>query len=346
MSEPKKLTQQPKNLKEAIDWVIKIKKLSAIDKLAEALEKLLKHDGSEVAVKVLENYRHISESVIKELADANQKMKTPKDRFHFTYTALDNLSHGLNPFPSGSAAISREEAEKWVSSVDGSNLQKLIKTFAGGLESFKSSILQGSNNSAYNSAPSWKTLTDSDKRERAAILLGIMPVVYIGLTYLYWQCAPVQGSPDKDLWAQKNLSQNNDITKYMVAFGHAENDLNTSNNGGTIAAQLQSAFSSELQTAYDSAKPNKSENTSPSYPEFLGKLQETALGSTPSTSTSPLTALYLLSYYYITNSLYTVQPTSPDTPSFAGYSGLTALAGGAYGFNLCGLGTLMGALLT
>ncbi|GIX61352.1 variant erythrocyte surface antigen-1 family protein [Babesia caballi] len=306
MTLPKKsLTQPPTNLKEAIDWVIRLKNDDAINDLAKALEQLLKHDGSDVAMKVLDKYRTVSKSVIKGLEDANKKQDPPTKPFYFAHTALHKLSLGLGPFPSGSAAISRERLEPWIFAVRTANLQKLIKTFAGGLEKFKSCILQGSNNSAYNSAPSWNNLTTIEKRECAAILLGIMPVVYIGLTYLYWQCEGTGG------WDQESPSQDEGFKQFLKAFGYAENDLNKSKKGQEIATQLRSAFPSHLKNAYDTAKPKQPSNISPTYPAFLGKLQETAHWS-PSLSTShPLTSLYLLSYYFITNFLYTVQSTIP-----------------------------------
>ncbi|GIX62770.1 variant erythrocyte surface antigen-1 family protein [Babesia caballi] len=296
----KSLTQAPENLKEAIDWVIKIK--NNTDDLSKALQELLKEDGSDVAVKVLDKYRIVSERDV-------------------------------------------ESVGTWALNDQKDNLKRLVNGFAEGLNKFvekDSGIVQNPNISAYNSATSWNNLTTSDKRDCAAILLGIMPVVYIGITYLYWQCEGKGG------WAQDNLndsggsgSNQGTLKQYMVAFGYAEKDLNSSKNGGNIATQLQSAFSKELQK-------HKSTASSKSYPNFLVELQKKVLDSTPSQTKTdcPLTSLYLLSYYYITNFLYTVVTTSPGTPSFLGYSGFAALGGGAYGFNLGGLGTFVSTLLT
>ncbi|GIX66089.1 variant erythrocyte surface antigen-1 family protein [Babesia caballi] len=338
----KSLTDPPKNLKEAIDWVIQIKDDNeAIKGLAKELQELLKHDGSEVAMKVLDRYRLVSESVIKGLEDANSKIQQTKEKFYFTYTALNNLSQGLKPFFSGSAAISTRDVEKvkaWVSSIKDDELKQLITGFAEGLKTFVAQgtgILQASNNSAYNSAPSWNTLTPSAKTDCAAILLGIMPVVYIGLTYLYWQCDGTGG------WTQEKLdsssgSDQGTLKQYMEALGYKEN-LNNKTGKSLVDDIMNSMFSNELRTAYGLSQTH--------YFNFLKALHEKALDSTPPNSSAPLTSLYALSYYYITNFLYDVQSSNPATPSFAGYSGLSALAGGAYGFNLGGLGTFMSALL-
>ncbi|GIX65074.1 variant erythrocyte surface antigen-1 family protein [Babesia caballi] len=333
----KSLTTPPTNLKEAIDWVLKIKNdNNAIDKLAEALEELLKHDGSEVALKVLEKYRLVSKSVI-------EKLKPQKSERHFAvpHVILNKLSEGLDPFPSGSQANIRPEdvvkVKEWVSSVDGNTLKQLIETFAGGLESFRKNILQNPKNSAYQSDADWNNLTTSDKRDCAAILLGIMPVVYIGLTYLYWQCEGTDGWSKQSLTDSGSSSSQDSLKNFMVKLGFEAGKLNQSKKGSDIATHLKSNCFNEL-----TSRTNVSSN---SYPEFLGKLQETALTSRSPSPSHPLTSLYALSYYYITNFLYIVEPTSPATPSFLGYSGTAALAGGAYGFNLGGSGTFMSALL-
>ncbi|GIX63903.1 variant erythrocyte surface antigen-1 family protein [Babesia caballi] len=334
----KSLTTPPTNLKEAIDWVLKIKNdNNAIDKLAEALEELLKHDGSEVALKVLEKYRLVSKSVI-------EKLKPQKSERHFAvpHVILNKLSEGLDPFPSGSQANIRPEdvvkVKEWVSSINENTLTQLITDFAEGLNKFVtpgSGILQNPSNSAYKSASSWISLTPSAKTDCAAILLGVMPVVYIGLTYLYWQCEGTGG------WAQEKFdssgSGQGSLKQYIEALGYTEN--RNDNNGQNIVSLMNSMFSGELKTAYGSSQTH--------YFRFLKALQEKALGALPAQTKTdcPLTSLYLISYYYITNFLYTVETSSPATPSFAGYSGVTALAGGAYGFNLGGLGSFMSALL-
>ncbi|GIX66408.1 variant erythrocyte surface antigen-1 family protein [Babesia caballi] len=338
----KSLTEPPKNLKEAIDWVIKINELKKINDLAKALEALLKEEAGDVAVKVLDNYRLVSDSVIKERM--SNKPSKPAHRFAVPHAILNSLSQGLKPFhPQSDANNSAEDVEKvkeWASSVDGNTLKQLIETFAGGLESFRKNILQNPNYSAYKSVTPLSSLTINDKRDCALILLGVMPVVYIGLTYLYWQCEGTDG------WAQEKLdsssgSDQGSLKQYMAAFGYTDN-LNKPTTGGAIATQLRSAFSNELEKAYDSAKSDPPQSTGPSYPDFLGELKK-PLETLPSPSS--LTSLYLLSYYYITNFLYIVEPTSPAMPTFAGYSGTAALAGGAYGFNLGGLGTFLNALL-
>ncbi|GIX65467.1 extracellular matrix-binding ebh, putative [Babesia caballi] len=61
MTTGKSLTDPPENLKEAIDWVIKIKNDNNTDDLAATLEKFLKRDGSDAAVRVKGVYEKICE---------------------------------------------------------------------------------------------------------------------------------------------------------------------------------------------------------------------------------------------------------------------------------------------
>ncbi|GIX61385.1 variant erythrocyte surface antigen-1 family protein [Babesia caballi] len=265
----KSLTDPPTNLKEAIDWVIKIQSQgNAINDLAKELHELHKHDGSEVALKVLDKYRLVSKSVIKGLEDANTKMKNPKDKFYFTYTALNNLSQGLKPFVTGSQAhISPNAADNvgtWDLKVDKSDLKTLVNGLAGGLQTFQNGILQNPNDSADKSVTPLSSLTINDKRECAAILIGVMPVVYIGLTYLYWQCSGPNG------WATKSPSQDEGFKQFLMAFGYADN-LKSQNGGPIVSSVMNNIFSGELQTAYTKAtsKQTPSQNENPSYPDFL-----------------------------------------------------------------------------
>ncbi|GIX62570.1 uncharacterized protein BcabD6B2_20050 [Babesia caballi] len=320
-SQQKPLTEAPKNLKEAIDWVIQIK--GHAQDLAKELKKLLKHDGSEVAMRVLESYRLASQSVI-------EKLTPQKEKFHFAvpHAILNKLGQGLDPFPSGSAAISREEAEKWVSKVQGNTSEMLIKDLAEGLKMFvdqPNGILQNPNISAYPETSMWPD-SSADKKTCALIFLGIGPMLFYGLTYLYWWC---ESQGDWKRLQFQNSGSTNSLSAYLDAMGFKDSEFNEQKKQGSKIAEV-----------LDKAFPELKNNANEPYPSYLSKL----LKETVSTSTS-LTSLYVLSYHFITHPLYIVESTSPATPSFLGYSAPAALAGGAYGFNLGGLGTFMGALL-
>ncbi|GIX62705.1 variant erythrocyte surface antigen-1 family protein [Babesia caballi] len=163
-----------------------------------------------------------------------------------------------------------------------------------------------------------------NKRKAIRCFFSAIQHIYVGLTELYYNC--------KKDWKNDNLggiSGGTDLKQFMNDNGFDKAKLNSNMTGKQIISQSLQDFN-EFTTAYNSAGQN------PSLADFRSQLEQNA---STSPSNYPLSALYILATYVY------VQSSSPVTPSFAGYSGLTALAGGAYGFNLGGLGTLMSALL-
>ncbi|GIX61118.1 variant erythrocyte surface antigen-1 family protein [Babesia caballi] len=304
----KKLTEAPKDLKEAIDWVIQISELKQLEKLADALEKFLKEDAGLVIWEVREVFDVIKNNII--------------DKF--------DKMHGFGPQHYKGCLSSATEGLKDVKrSMDAKkgNLQTAIESLVKGLKSFvrykgtssfnNSGIIKN-NGATYTFAYNDAKWIPDDAPKCAAILLGILPAMFFGVTLIYWKCS-------NNTW--KNVYT---PPKYFLKqMGFSEDALNGDKKGSDILSQLTSF--TEL---------SKANVKNVAYPAFLEKLQGEAPKSAPSTS-SPLTSLYLLSYYFTTNFLYIVEPTSPASPSFLGYSGLGALAGGAYGFNLGGLGTIV-----
>ncbi|GIX64926.1 uncharacterized protein BcabD6B2_43610 [Babesia caballi] len=339
----KSLTDPPTNLKEAIDWVLRVsgrdngqENGEGIKGLAKELIKLLDKDGSTLASEV---------SGIFSKARSGLQSATQKDaREAFMLKSyLSDITRYGKTLSEDVIVHLKEALDKDVSRTGGPSGGPISK-LADGLKKFvgKNAGIGGSNyESSYNSvSESWNSLTTDQHRDCALILLGIMPVLYFGLSYLYWWCT-ADSSSDPG-WAQHKIdgsggttTQNQQALKtFLTNVGFSEtSELNQTKKGSDIVTSL-SGFT-ELQT--------RGKDVKESYSKFLGELQKAELKS--SSTSSPLTSLYLLSYYYITYPLYDVQPTSPATPSFLGYSGTAALAGGAYGFNLGGLGTVMSALL-
>ncbi|GIX63603.1 variant erythrocyte surface antigen-1 family protein [Babesia caballi] len=319
----KSLTEPPTNLKEAIDWVIKIEEVDAIKGLAGTLKGMLSGEPGGVRDEVKEAFNEVSKGVIENFSKSKTQIHQTSERgFAVPHGILHKFSKGLDPFPSGSAArVNREKAERWVSKFQEDTLKTPITELANGFESFRSAIVQdSSSDSAYSQADAkWESLQASEHKDCAVIFLAIIPLLYIGLTYLYWRCSPDSDSPPSNIsWYGQSLSESKGLKKYMEALGYADN-LKRQKNGGQIVSNIMnSMFSSELEKAYGSSKTH--------YPEFLKALQDKALQSTLSTS-SPLTSLYVLSYYFITYPLHDVRSTSPASPSFLGYSGPAALAG-------------------
>ncbi|GIX66389.1 variant erythrocyte surface antigen-1 family protein [Babesia caballi] len=354
-SGPKKLTEPPQNLKEAIDWVLRLsgrdsgqENGDAIKGLSEELIKLLDKDASEVASEV----DGIFSKARSGLQSATQK--DAREAFMFKSYLSDITRYGrtLNVDDLGHFKKALQKDVSNPGEQSGGPISKLadgLKTLIGYQQNGQkpngtNGIGSQNYESSYNSDnATWKSLTSSQREDCALILLGTMPVLYFGLSYLYWWCTA--GSNSDPGWSQHKIDgsggsppQNQQALKtFLEKVGFSEiQKLNETKQGSDIARFLNGF--TELSQGNPKSK---------SYPEFLGELQKKALESLPSQTKTdcPLTSLYLLSYYFITYPLYTVQYSRPGTPSFLGYSGLSALAGGAYGFNLGGLGTFMSALL-
>ncbi|GIX64335.1 variant erythrocyte surface antigen-1 family protein [Babesia caballi] len=277
----KSLTDPPTNLKEAIDWVIKIKELSAIYDLAAALDALLKSDFDDVARPGEET----DEKIVKTYKDGSVSLKT----------SLPSLAD-------------------------------ILKKFLGPPSSSDQGIIKSNGTSSYTFAYNGTQWNAEEASECAVILLATSPILYLGLGYVQSKCSHAK-SP-KQGWKDMKI-KDSAFGHFLTGMGFPEVVLNGEKQGSDINSQL-SGFT-ELQ------RYNVLPNEHPY--NFFKELHKKVLDSTPPDSPSPLTSLYALSYYYITNFLYIVEPTIPAAPSFLSYSGLTALAGGAYGFNLGGLGT-------
>ncbi|GIX65369.1 uncharacterized protein BcabD6B2_48040 [Babesia caballi] len=329
---PKKLTDPPKDFKEAIDWVIKIN--DHTQDLTTALDTLLNNDLGDVAVRV----KGVYEGICEKFCNGCENGSTP-DRILKYY--LKNFETFEPVRRSGDETdekmLKRLKGESESLKASLSQLPENLKKFLGWKESSfdNSGIIKNSGTSSYTFAyqnAEWKS---EEATECAVILLIVAPMLFFGLVYLYWQCAPGSGSSAPSIsWSGQSLSTDNALKKYMEALGYKEN-LN-GKTGQNIVGLIEKMFSGELSSDAASSK---------TYPNFFGKLHKKTVNSSPPSPSSPLTSLYLISYYYISYPLHDVQSSSPANPSFLGYSGPAALAGGAYGFNIGGLGTFVSALL-
>ncbi|GIX62566.1 variant erythrocyte surface antigen-1 family protein [Babesia caballi] len=316
MTAGKSLTEPPNNLKEAIDWVLKIKNDQAIEDIAKALEALLKEEAGDVAVRVQDVFDVIKDNINKKF----DKMNGP---------FCDHYKGHLRSATTGLKAVERPE------DVKSDDLKTAIEALVSGLKAFLgytgSTNFSGRGiikNPGANYTFTYNTATwiPDDALKCAAIFLGMLPAIFFGVTLTYWKCK-------NNKW--RKLATDTPLELFLTQMGFYKNVLNTQNDDAAIT-NIKSNWFTEL-----SGNANSNE-----YTKFLSDLMKkphTSLASTA--TTTPLTSLYLLSHYYITYPIYSVQSTSPAIPSFLGYSGLTALAGGAYGFNLGGIGTFMSALL-
>ncbi|GIX62158.1 variant erythrocyte surface antigen-1 family protein [Babesia caballi] len=287
MSEPKKsLTEPPTNLKEAIDWVLRVSGGDHhggfdADRLVKALVKPddLNINGQNVNIKTL----------------------------------IGTVGNGLSKFIGYKYTGRGYKIE-----IDGDGIVK------------SGEVKHNSTPSAYTSAytGSWYTHVSAGSPQNptdkeitcARIFFTAIKKIFEGLTALYYNC--------KAEWKTENLGGSN-LKQFMEKNGFSGTEHNTDMTGNQIITKALKDFN-EFTTAYNSVGENASLDA------FRSQLEQNA---STSPSQSPLSTLYILATYVY------VRSTSPVTPSFLGYSGTAALAGGAYGLNLGGLGTFMSALL-
>ncbi|GIX61400.1 variant erythrocyte surface antigen-1 family protein [Babesia caballi] len=297
MTTGKPLTTPPTNLKEAIDWVLRVSGGDGYggSDVIELVEALKERDVINV-----DNLYNDLQSHINTLANA--------------------LKNFIGYAPSGTSG------SDFKIDIGGNGIIK-----PGEIYSKTQPI---SENKIYTSAYKGSWFTDVNvgypqnptetEITCARIFFTAIRLIYEGLTELYYNC--------KKEWSSQSLSgsgHSDTLNQFMTTNGFSGTQLNTSMKGDIIASQSLQDFN-EFTTAYTAAGDN------PSLDVFRSQLEQNA---STSPSNYPLSTLYILATYAY------VQSTSPGTPSFAGYSGLTALAGGAYGFNLGGLGTFVSALL-
>ncbi|GIX62458.1 uncharacterized protein BcabD6B2_18930 [Babesia caballi] len=339
------------DLKEAIDWVLRVSGRdngrndnNAISELAKELIKLLDKDAAEVARGVLEVMGGVIDGFVTKLNNADGNHKPGQGTFRVLKAYLRTFKGNLENVRDYGSSVSQEDRDKlkqYLTSEPSGAIGKLadgLKTFIGYQDGQVGSSgigKTGSYRSKYDKDQTkWPSKPDEQKT-CALIFLGIAPMLLYGLTYLYWWCS--KGERNKR-WSEANLtSDTSTLSKFMKAIGFENKYLKDSQNTGKdVAKILNKAFANELSDAKVNDK---------SHYKFQESLSQTAKGQL-SPSTSPLSCCHrIASPFFTPNDTYTVQSTRPTTPFFAGYSGTAALAGGAYGFNLGGLGTFMSALL-
>ncbi|GIX62585.1 variant erythrocyte surface antigen-1 family protein [Babesia caballi] len=276
MTSGKSLTQPPENLKEAIDWVLRV---SGGDH----------HGGFDTD--------RLVKAVVKP-DDLNMKGQTINIR-----SLVDALCNGLKSF------VGYQCSGRKVNIGQNGIVKPDFAYTSAYTGSWHTDVSVGSPQN-----PTDKEITC------ASIFFTAIQLIFEGLTELYYNC-------NKN-WSRQSLNGNSNALKhFMEKNGFSDNQLNTDMKGERIMSQALKGFE-EFDAAYNPILT--------SLDALRSQLEQNAW-SNP--SNYPLSALYILATYVYVHS------ASPATPSFLGYSGTAALAGGAYGLNLGGLGTLMSALL-
>ncbi|GIX61603.1 variant erythrocyte surface antigen-1 family protein [Babesia caballi] len=248
------LTDWPDNLKDVIDWVLRINELDKSGDLKNAVEALEPN--------ILQN-TGLSEGSMQGL--------------------FNKVANGLKEFIGYGG--------DW--NVTGNGI---------GLE-----YSAGGYSSSYKNATRWEGNTASDHRSRtcATILLYSFPLLYFGLTYLFWRCSGNNG------WQEQTTSGDRKgiaINSFLSEMGY-NSGLRTEVDGRKIAKLLGGENDSiqDFKTLYSSVTYD--------YPQFLEQLKQKGI-TTPKPIDVPLYKLYSASHAYLQ---YKVGPSAimelPQTKS-------------------------------
>ncbi|GIX62373.1 variant erythrocyte surface antigen-1 family protein [Babesia caballi] len=188
------LTEWPENLKEVIDWFLRVggkdqesKGNDKKDELKKAVDRLGDYDTAQT---VLES------SSIPGL--------------------FNNVARALQRFIGYDESGERE--------LNGSGIG--LYSVAGGYAS------------SYSIQAKWNGLLDQpesqEAKKAALIFLGSMPILYFGLTYLYWKCS----SRQSEYWASYRLNVSADpLGLFMSTMGYTPTSM-LQNKGGTQVATI------------------------------------------------------------------------------------------------------------
>ncbi|GIX61095.1 variant erythrocyte surface antigen-1 family protein [Babesia caballi] len=251
-----KLTDPPKNLKEAIDWVLCM-------------------SGNDVP-----SHYNSGKEAIKKLAE--------KLKLLLGSVSVDN--HSTNDLFKGDIGLGRDQNHRPIESLC-LGLKQLIKHPNGmGLENYAYSY----------SDENPSTTVDNDKSPK--MFLGVVPLLFLGLGFIYWKC--------KGGW--KNLTLGSDPLKtFMDSLGFT-GQLDTSQP----ASKAGSWF-----TMFDEFK--RVDSVNPTFHQFLKNVELVATNFKNVPNTYPLYTLYRITYQYLKtktqNTLSTTVygiPTSDDITLF------------------------------
>ncbi|ORM40232.1 uncharacterized protein BXIN_1599 [Babesia sp. Xinjiang] len=276
----------PGNLKECIDWVLRLTEKDehgqinghshgkgnsdAMKGLAEKLLELL------TAV-----YTDINQNEEKYGGERNTNLETDKAvleavllSLHSELTTgknglIDKLSHKLRDFIgwNGSGGLTG-------SGIGNKNLGNQYK-------------------SAYGGMADWQKVTSEQKQSDAACLfLGALPVIFSGLSYLYWQCAKPSERWDKDTMVTIT-NTNNALGIFFQCCGYETNRLNSL----MYASGMQPKSVKQLLgggTSFTEFNGATSKVSDP-YPVYIN---EVLTNATCNPEQYPLSSLYLCSTYY------------------------------------------------
>ncbi|GIX64135.1 variant erythrocyte surface antigen-1 family protein [Babesia caballi] len=196
-----------------------------------------------------------------------------------------------------------------------SRLQSVITNLANGLKVFAGYNAEGQPTgkgiasikykSSYSASETWEHSQDSDSDAKdqkcAKVFLGCMPLIYYGITYLYWRCATTTGCNGywelmcfngTTVYATTTDITSNLLSIFMASVGYTNKYQLSSKSGDDVMSKLKGTFN-ELNITSTTG------DSKFTYSTFLEHVERNAVNSLNSTpETCPLYALYYVAVAY------------------------------------------------
>ncbi|ORM40635.1 uncharacterized protein BXIN_1820 [Babesia sp. Xinjiang] len=271
----KKLTCPPGNLKECIDWILRVTNKDGqqnggdCKKLGEEVAKLLEEAQKDAKAK-LEKDKNLLEAVKQKLKDG---------------TLIKDLA---------------EKLQKFIGWKDGNG-----DLTGDGIGNSNGGKGGGGTNNKYESSykdANWEQC-NSDHITCATIFLGTIPVIFSGLTYLYWQCNESGQRWCKGMYKIHDTS--NALGIYFVCCGYDSKQLNRKGSGGidNITGDYIAGLLNNVPEFNEFSSLDGGTSTQVSYSAFIGGLLKHSgcyakEATTEGFTTHPLSWLYICSTYY------------------------------------------------
>ncbi|GIX61764.1 variant erythrocyte surface antigen-1 family protein [Babesia caballi] len=297
-----KLTDSPSNLKEAIDWILRV-----------TGKDVLGFNNSRVS----SNIRTLAKA-LKELLDEVENRESPAMQGVLTAIEQDcdygsgpisNLADGLGSFVGYTGG---KMGSRGIGSSRGDNGKQKYES------AYSASSIAGA---------AWDVgLSEDEKRACAIIFISCVPIYYYVLTYLSWRCLDGYGNGE---WSAYHFDGVNgggtDLEDFMKSMGFESVSL--SHNTGETVMDAVAKKISDLQTT----------KNGPSYSELLKQMEVNGTNLKNSAVNYPLYGLYFaaLSYFdshiqngeVITNAIKQIKSaleslTIPPTSGTASYGTL------------------------
>ncbi|GBE62267.1 hypothetical protein, conserved [Babesia ovata] len=239
------LTTAPRNLKDAIDWLMAIKGTDSIDALGAAVHKVLEeHPVGFKLLPSIGNMKYITKRFLEQdelkgqwfvkelLKRFNTRMaKDPKQLSKtLEYIRESDYQNIVQAKPIGPEDVT-------------SNVRKIVD----GCEKFLDDLKNPDKYiSTYSSKATWDASCSKYPEGCAKVLVGIAPMLYAGLRYLRFA-----SNAETGVWQIVNAKER--LGNMLKVVGYKESECRAGMSGSDILQALSSVDDSLLYTIYDLA---------------------------------------------------------------------------------------------